>query len=161
MNVFGNRLVTIAKSQVGVMEEPPDSNMGKRVEEYQATTWLDGTGWPYCAAFVCWCVKEAREMGEEEYGWRRPETPGAWNFENWAWNQAGNGVELFKPPAIIQPGDILVYTFSHIGICAGMDEDNKVPAIEGNTNEAGSREGGGVFNKIRLRRKIRSVIRIT
>ena len=159
---FANRIVEIASKQVGVREDPMDSNMGKQVEEYQSADWLDGSGYPWCASFICWVVKNAREMVKSDsYDWRRPQTAGAWDFERWAKSQKGKGVELIKPPKDFQPGDIVVFTFSHIGICTGWKDDGTIPTIEGNTDTRGSREGGGVYEKVRSISKVRSVIRIT
>tara|TARA_R110000787_G_scaffold272444_2_gene379898 strand:- start:747 stop:1229 length:483 start_codon:yes stop_codon:yes gene_type:complete len=158
---FDRRIVEIAEKQVGVREEPLDSNRGEQVEEYQKADWLDDVGYPWCASFVCWVVKNAREMVEgSDFDWERPRTAGAWDFERWALTQEGKGVELIKPPDGFLPGDIVVFTFSHIGICTGSD-GSTISTVEGNTNESGSREGGGVFEKIRHKKKVRSVIRIS
>lgn len=160
-----NLMVELAASQVGVREHPKNSNRGKRVQEYQATTWLEGTGWPWCAAFICWLVREALfqvPTSQGPKGFKRPETAGAWDFERWADKMAGKGVERFeagqKP---IEPGDILVFTFSHIGIAEKAESKGRVATIEGNTDGSGTREGGGVYRQTRKLSDIREVIRIT
>lgn len=48
-----------AESQVGTTEAPPGSNRGARVQSYQSSTTLGGTGWPWCAAFISWVWQEA------------------------------------------------------------------------------------------------------
>lgn len=53
------RVVDIAESQLGVEEVPLGSNSGPRVREYQASTTLPGTGWPWCAAGVTWTWTKA------------------------------------------------------------------------------------------------------
>ena len=90
---------------------------------------------------------------------RRPTTPGAWAFEKWA---VKAGAELIKPASKtkIRRGDILIYTFSHIGIAVSDENDSRVDAVEGNTNKAGSREGDGVYKKSRKKSQVRSVIRL-
>lgn len=161
---FSKLLVEIARKEIGVREDPIDSNKGKRVQEYQATTWLEGTGWPWCAAFICFLIKEAMEQYDEEVKFNRPRTAGAWDFEKWALERSGgkdSGVILIKPPKIILAGDILIYTFSHIGLAETDESRNAVEAIEGNTDTSGSREGGGVYDRIRRKDQIRSVIRIS
>lgn len=55
----GDEVVRIALDEVGVLEQPLGSNTGTRVKQYQATTSLGGTGWPWCAAFVEWCWERA------------------------------------------------------------------------------------------------------
>src|SRR5262249_45751273 len=50
--------LSVAQSQVGVMEKPPGSNRGKEVEMYQASVGIPpGTFW--CAAFVYFCFEQA------------------------------------------------------------------------------------------------------
>jgi hypothetical protein len=153
-------MVALAREQIGV-SEVDGTNCGPMVDTYKAATWLDANkGWPWCAAFVCWLVKEA--VDGEEVKFDRPRTAGAWDFENWAKKQAANGIDLRKPTnEDIKTGDIIVFTFSHIGIAvADVDSSGYVKTIEGNTNGEGSREGGSVLEKNRHVSKIRSRIRI-
>lgn len=163
---FGEVLADVALTQVGI-REVDGSNSGPHIQKYQRATWLDGTGWPWCAAFICWCVREGlAKTGDIEMPYR-PKTAGAWDFEKWArggYGDNGDLVHLINParPAEIRRGDILVYEFSHIGIADGPpDATGRIPTIEGNTNAAGSREGDGVFAKTRRPDQVRSMIRIT
>ena len=154
------KMVSLAREEIGV-SEVDGSNCGPRVDEYKAATWLDAEkGWPWCAAFICWLIREAIEG--EEASFKRPRTAGAWDFENWAKQESNRGVELRKPTnEDIKAGDIVVFTFSHIGIAVkDVDSSGYVVTIEGNTNGAGSREGGSVLEKKRHVSKIRSRIRI-
>jgi hypothetical protein len=60
----------------------------------------------------------------------------------------------------IERGDIIVFNFSHVGIAAGApDVNGNFSTVEGNTNQAGSREGDGVYRKIRNVSSVRSRIR--
>jgi hypothetical protein len=155
------KMVTLAREEIGV-SEVDGTNCGPRVDVYKAATWLDADkGWPWCAAFICWLIREAIE--EEEVLFKRPRTAGAWDFENWAKQETSNGIELRKPTnEDIKAGDIVVFTFSHIGIAVkDIDSSGYVVTIEGNTNGAGSREGGSVLEKKRHVSKIRSRIRIS
>ena len=148
----------IAQAEVGVREEPRDSNRGARVEEYQRATWLDGSGWPWCAAFVCWVIQQVETA--QALPFQRPRTAGAWDFINWA---QGQGLLRFDPrgnSSEIRRGDIVVFTFSHIGICNETTTGDTVHTVEGNTNASGSREGGGVYKQSRKRSQIRCVIRL-
>jgi hypothetical protein len=157
---IGEKMVSLAREEIGV-SEVDGSNCGPRVDEYKAATWLDADkGWPWCAAFICWLVREAIEG--EDTRFKRPRTAGAWDFENWAKQESTNGVELRKPTnEDIKAGDIVVFTFSHIGLAVkDADSSGYVVTIEGNTNGAGSREGGSVLEKKRHVSKIRSRIRI-
>lgn len=164
MMKLADKLTEVAAREVGV-EEVDGSNCGARVNEYKAATWLPADkGWPWCAAFVCWCVREAmREAGVRETAtFKRPRTAGAWDFENWSRQQDGSTLTRKPHGGDIRPGDIVVFTFSHIGIAVGdPDKEGCVETVEGNTDAAGSREGGGVFRKRRRLAQIRSRIRFT
>ena len=162
--VFGGsipeKMVLLAREEIGV-SEVDGTNCGPRVDEYKAATWLDADkGWPWCAAFICWLIKEAIE--EDVKGFQRPRTAGAWDFENWAKKESAHGVELRKPTnEDIKAGDIVIFTFCHIALAVkDIDPSGYVITIEGNTNGAGSREGGSVLEKKRHVSKIRSRIRI-
>lgn len=156
-NLLVDRFVEILVAEEGVREVPKDSNRGTRVQEYQSATWLDGTGWPWCAAFVCWGLLE---LGEENYPFPRPRTAGAWDFERWAREDAGDSVKLFKPRRRIEKGDLLCYTFSHIGVAVEDEKGGRVRTVEGNTSASGSREGGGVYIQRRATTLVRSHIRL-
>lgn len=157
----GTLLAEIARGEVGVREV--GNNGGARVREYQAATWLVPAPWPWCAALVCWVFREAQGLSMPLAAIPRPRTAGAWDFENWARQQRTHGVRLIKPlVGEILAGDILVYTFSHIGIAASgaPATASRVQTVEGNTNAGGAREGDGVYLRDRARSQIRSVIRV-
>ena len=147
------RIVCIASAEVGVRESK--TNGGAEIEAYQRATWLPPGPWAWCAAFVCWVLAKALPDQPE-----LPETAGAWDFERWC-RSVGTWARLRKPTmGDIKAGDVVIFTFSHIGIATGSpDAAGNVPTIEGNTNGAGSREGDGVYRKTRHVSKIRSRIR--
>jgi len=152
------KLLTLATAEIGVAETD-GSNCGPRVNEYKAATWLDPRqAWPWCAAFLCWLLREAMKGGS--YTFPRPRTAGAWDFENWCKSIDGSAVLKRPVKGDILPGDIVIFTFSHIGLAASApDEHGIVTTIEGNTDGEGSREGGAVLRKRRPLSKIRSRIR--
>lgn len=158
-------LVAVVLREIGVTESPPNSNTGPRVNEYKAATNLNPrAAWPWCAAFVCWCVREALAATgvKETKTFKRPRTAGAWDFENWSLAQDDSTSTRKPHRGDIQPGDIVVFTFSHIGIATSApDAKGNVRTIEGNTDGAGSREGGAVLAKVRHVSRIRSRIRFT
>lgn len=156
---FADKLVALAKKEVGV-EEVNGTNCGPRVNEYKSATWLDSTkSWPWCAAFICWLFREVMKDGK--YSFERPRTAGAYDFENWCREQDTN-VLLKKPHnGDIKPGDIVIFNFSHIGLAIGTpDAAGYIKTIEGNTDGVGSREGGAVLEKRRKLSSIRSRIRV-
>jgi hypothetical protein len=153
------KIISLAKEEIGV-EEVNGTNCGPRVNEYKSATWLDSTkSWPWCAAFICWLFRESMKDGK--YTFERPQTAGAYDFENWCKNQDAS-VVLKKPHNNdIKSGDIVIFNFSHIGLAVGSpDSDGYVKTIEGNTDGTGSREGGAVLEKRRKTSTIRSRIRI-
>lgn len=165
MSPLAPMIVRISKEEVGI-EEVNGTNCGPRVNEYKAATNLPATeSWPWCAAFVDWVVAEAMAIGLAEgkkYSFNRPKTAGAWDLENWSLAQDASTQTRRKPERDIQAGDIVIFTFSHVGIAIGVpDHSGYVPTIEGNTDSDGSRDGGGVFRKHRHISKIRSRIRFT
>ena len=160
---LAQEIVRLATKEIGV-QEINGSNSGKRVNEYQSATSLGGTGWPWCAAFICFIVRNAMiNLGIQETAkYKRPTTASAWGFE--AWSRAQDKTTNTKKPhdGDIVAGDIVVFTFSHIGIAAGCpDKGGFVSTIEGNTDGEGLREGGSVLAKKRHVSKIRSRIRFT
>ena len=163
MKCVADTITKLCSNEVGV-QEVDGSNCGIRVDQYKAATWLSPKrGWPWCAAFVCWIVREAlQDVGAKTKtkSFIRPRTAGAWDFENWSLAQ-DNTTWTKKPHrGDIKAGDIVIFTFSHIGIAiSAPDRNGYVTTIEGNTDKAGSREGGGVFRKKRPVSKIRSRIR--
>ncbi len=126
-------LLEIAASQVGT-REATGKNDGEQVEKYlQYTGNRKGEAW--CASFVSWAFAQA--------GLRQPRT---------AWSPA-----LFPYSRIVKgaaKARVFGIYFANKGRIAhaGLVEDYKgswLYTIEGNTNIAGSREGDGVYRKIR------------
>jgi len=156
------RLVELAKKEVGV-EEIGGTNCGPRVNQYKAATWLPADqSWPWCAAFIDWLVMRAMEDSGKEFTFQRPRTAGAWDLENWSMKQDGSTWTKLNPQAgDIAPGDIVIFTFSHVGLAIDAPAKGVVETIEGNTDGNGSRDGGGVWRKQRKLSQIRSRIRFT
>lgn len=155
-------LADIAEGEIGTSERPRGSNSGQEVEAYQAATDLDGTGWPWCAAFVCWAIRvlSLKHPGLLPKGFALPRTALAHGFPEWA-RKAGCRV-LTGGQRGIRRGDIVVYRFRHIGIVATPPADTAhgFDAIEGNTDPAGSREGYTVALQRRQRGSVRAFIQL-
>jgi len=160
MKTLAEKLVALTRPEIGV-EEVDGTNCGVRVDAYKSATNLPPhEAWPWCAAFVCWLVREAMRDGGP-YAFARPTTAGAWDFENWSLKQDDSTHTLRNPGRNIAPGDIVIFKFSHIGICLRGPEAGRIRTVEGNTDAAGSREGGGVFEKSRSLDSIKTRIRFT
>jgi len=164
MSNFTERLVKIATAEVGTKEDGT-SNRGKRVDDYQKATWLSPKDWgAWCAAFMCWCIREAMKAEgiAETTGFQRPQTAGAWDFERWSLAQDST-TQTRKPAGTdIQRGDLVVFKFSHIGMATSApDSQGYFTTVEGNSNSKGSRTGGMVCEGNRSIDAVRSRIRFT
>jgi hypothetical protein len=159
LEAYSRALVDVALSQVGVREQT--SNRAPEISKYWTATWYpDGAQnrEPWCAAFVCWCVAEAAKKVPVNF--RLPQDPRAFGLdEDWAKH---SGLAKSGSPSArdIKTGDIVVFQFSHVGICVGSNGDS-IFTVEGNTNGDGSREGDGVYRKTRSASLIRSAIHLT
>lgn len=115
-------------------------------------------GYAWCAAFVCWCVMVA--VAGRRITFKRPTTPSAFGLEAWSLAQDASTWTLKPPGRDIRRGDIVIFNFSHVGIAtSSAGSDGFFTTVEGNTNQAGSREGDGVYKKRRHVSTVRSRIR--
>jgi hypothetical protein len=153
-----------AESKIGVRESG-GPNKGKALQPFFEADWYDPNGskpgddgYPWCAAFVCWCVQMA--VAGRPITFERPRTPSAWGLEAWSLAQDESTWTLKPPGRDIKRGDIVVFNFSHTAIAVSAPDGNGYfTTVEGNTNKAGSREGDGVYRKARHISQIRSRIR--
>lgn len=158
------RIVELARADLAI-RETEGKNQGPGIAKFwPATNYPDGykNREPYCAAAVCYWIKEA--AGVPLPAWDLPRTARAYGFEDWARKQDGKGVIRLAKGDPLEPGDIVVFEFSHVGIVEGRSPRGTAvfQTIEANTSPSSSNnEGGGVFRRSRSRNLIRSVIRIT
>jgi hypothetical protein len=99
-------------------------------------------GYPWCCAVVSLCVQKLIAQNPAYHFVKPPKTASVSNFRaEWAPAQNLPRLSAERDPNH-QPhkGDIVVYTFSPIGIVESVGTGIH-KTIEGNTNEAGSREG--------------------
>lgn len=167
MSKFTESLIRIARAEIGVHEDG-DTNTGARVNEYKSSTRLSPyENWAWCAAFVVWCIYRALIAAHirQTAAFRRPTTAGAWDLIRWSLAQDASTDTLRNPGRDIQPGDIVVYEFSHCGIVVSeCDETGHFLAVEGNTSvgDSGSqRDGGGVHQRTRRSHMVKARIRFT
>ncbi len=134
-------LTSIYRSQVGV-REATGRNDGRAVEMYLRSV-NQRAGAPWCAAFVRWSFDSAR-IRTTIAAW----SPTAHNARNLIYAQR----RFTKDP---RAGDVFTIWYSrlgrigHTGFYDGRLNDRLYQTVEGNTNEAGSREGDGVYRKYR------------
>jgi cell wall-associated NlpC family hydrolase len=134
-------ITEIATKELGV-RELSGHNDGPRVEAYLSVVKLK-KGEPWCAAFTSWVYQQA--------GFPRP--------------RSGWSPDMFPLSRLARsalPGDIIGIYFpekkriAHVGL-AIQQKGQWIYSIEGNTNLQGSREGDGVYQKVR---HIRTIHRI-
>ena len=163
-------LAQLAEKEIGRKETR--NNVGKEVRKYQAATNLEPGAWPWCAAF-CAYIMEQWLADSANVKWLalksttpakwRPKTALAYGFIKWAEARPATCV-ILPDTTEPQPGDIVCYDFSHIGIVKRSLGD-RFEAIEGNStgvraDGTPSREGDGVYMKVRPRSLARCFIRI-
>lgn len=155
-------MVKIALAEVGVQEKPRGSNRGPRVDQYQAATELERAQWgAWCAAFVCWVMREAMLQSKRTFTFKRMTTAAVRFMKAWSLRQDDSTSTRDEPGLDIQPGDLVIYRFSHTGIAVSApDAKGTVQVVEGNTNNDGSREGYEVCQQTRKCSAIRTRIRI-
>lgn len=131
--------IETARREVGV-REVGNSNSGPRIEQYQASTTLGGTGWPWCAAFQSWDMLTT--LGRElcDAVWLRS----ASCDQILTWGRA-HGI-VFDTPVAGAQGLVMAskHDATHIFKVADV-LPGAVQSIEGNTNTDGSRNGNGVY----------------
>jgi hypothetical protein len=142
----GVRALAFAQQEVGVAEQPPGSNDAPRIADYRASTAGAGIG-PWCGYFVSWAAQQAgMPLGEAGQGFGS--VAAAWD---WA-QRTGRAIPAGQTP---QPGDLIVWDGTHIGIVESVGPDGTVNTIEGNSSNAVTRRthdrsGDGATGYIRF-----------
>ena len=133
----------VAASQVGVRET--GRNRGPEIDGYLRSIGLE-PGQPWCAAFVAWCLMRSGVARD-----RLPASAGA--VRAWVrWAEATDRIEA-------KPGRGWLFWWlnadgwGHIGFVAG-GIPGLFRTIEGNTDDAGTREGDGVRRRYRTTRSM-------
>ena len=146
--------LNIAQSQIGVMEDPPGSNRGNRVEEYQNSVGIAaGTFW--CAAFLYWCFQKTSENLNK----RNPVLKTGHCMTHWNKTPGKKiaAADAVNKPILIKPGHIFIIntggSHGHTGMVEKV-EGGFIHTIEGNSNPSGSSNGIGVFQNTRKIAKI-------
>lgn len=149
------RALEVARSQIGVREQPTGSNRGVEVDGYLRAVDLEPTqgSFAWCAAFVYWCFARAAD----ELGVDNPAVRTAGVLDHW--RRAGTvpratkvkGAEAAQDPTLVPSGALFAISvghgLGHMGFVESVTAGSLV-TIEGNTNDDGSREGIGVFRRV-------------
>lgn len=160
-----DKIISVAKSQLGLAEIPKGSNWGKHVQKYLNAVGIDFPS-AWCMSFVYWVVNEAckalqianplvRTGGVLDMWVRvdkrfkivwRPVSPSS-GIKDWhRWDVATQSYVRTQ----IQPGDIAILNFGegkgHTYFVEKVAGDRAF-TLEGNSNDEGSREGYEVCRK--------------
>lgn len=142
-----DRVVSIAESQLHV-RELSGRNDGPQVQAFLATTGLKGN-YPWCAAFLSWTFLEANIKAP-----RSAYSPD-WFKSNVVYRQRTSTIT----PFVSKPAQVFGLYFeskgrvAHVGMITA-ETRLSYSTIEGNTNGDGSREGDGVYRRIRNKKTI-------
>ena len=136
---LGQKIISSARSELGVTESPAGSNTGPRVKVYQSSTGMYGQ--PWCASFVTWVLqKNAVKLPKFAWAW----VP--------AWTANRNRHPLIAVAKTkMRPGDIVtLWNDAHIEffekwIIKGV----LAQCIGGNTAPAGKQANGGMVSRTR------------
>ena len=144
-------IVDTARSQIGVIESPRNSNRTPYGRAYGAN------GLPWCAVWVWWVFAQ-HGIDLKRYSDNPAYTPNLWNdlkVRGWAVAERD-----------AQPGDICFFDFAggkhrieHVGIIVENRYPNFV-CIEGNTSGGNNSNGGKVMQRGRTAAQIVGVIRV-
>lgn len=148
-----DKILSIAKKEVGTTESPAGSNKVKYNTEYYGRA-VSGSSYPWCCAFVWWVFREAGASKLFFDGQKTAYCPTLLNY----YKKNGQIVTDYKP------GDIVFFNFSggtgasHVGICKAWDGTN-ITTIDGNTGTDNEANGGAVMERKRNKRYIVAVAR--
>ena len=149
------KVLEIATGEIGVREDPPGSNKGKRIGEYQRAVGID-PGEPWCVAFIFFCFASAARALKMKNPMETADCKTGSVLD--LWNRARRAKrtqillhdDALNDPSKVKPGMIFAISTGggngHVGFVANVI-GNRLETIEGNTNDGGSREGIGVFRR--------------
>ena len=148
------KILEIARSQLGIKENPPNSNQVKFNTAYYGQE-VSGSAYPWCCAFVWWVFREAGASGLF-YGGKKTAS-------------CSTLLGFHKAQAVREnylPGDIIFFNFDgkkntqHVGICEGWD-GRYITTIDGNTAPTNEANGGAVMRRRRPKKYIVGAYRPT
>lgn len=137
-------IIQIARKEIGVKEDPADSNIVKYNDWFYGGHEYGHPAW--CGAFVSWCYDQAKmNLGVIDYRNGYAGVPYAVNhISKWG-----------KLVTVPQPGDIVFFDwqgdgkFDHTGLFVKDNGKGLFQSIEGNTAFANDSNGGMVMQRER------------
>ncbi len=152
MSKMRERLVSIAKAEIGYLEKASNANLENKTANAGRNNFTKYGAWypmqaqPWCAMFVSWCAEKAG-IGPDTIPKHASTGAGVnWFKARGRWRPSGGG---YTPV----PGDLIYFTQNgsspvHVGIVCEIN-GNQVVTVEGNTSTSAGLidNGGGVAQK--------------
>ena len=142
MSVPAERVLALARREIGVRESPPGSG---RVKYNDALGWGDNA---WCCTFLWWLFREAGASELFFGGGKTAYCPALMTFHR---EQAIRGD--------YRPGDVIFFNFAgaasaaHVGLCESWDGDY-ITTVDGNTGTGSEANGGAVLRRRRHKKYI-------
>lgn len=141
-----DRILDLARSQLGKKENPMGSNRVKYNDEYYGMA-VKGVEYPWCCVFQWWLFRHAGASALFFGGERTASCTALWRD----YQKRGQSVDKEN----IRPGDLVFFVFdggksggmNHVGVCESV-EPGYVTTIDGNTGSSEA-NGGTVARKRR------------
>ena len=139
------QIVDTARAQLGIREEPPNSNRVKFNTAFYGRE-VSGSAYPWCCAGVWWVFREAGAASLFYGGKKTASCSALLSFHK---GQAVQGD--------YQPGVIIFFNFNgrknpaHVGICESWD-GQYITTIDGNTAPTNEANGGAVMRRRRAKK---------
>lgn len=145
MGTTVNKILEIAKKEIGVKEYPMNSNKVKYNTAYYNRE-VSGSAYPWCCTFIWWLFQQAKAP---ELFYAGGKTASCTMLMNYYKKQ-----KQFKTANPL-PGDLVFFNFDkntadaeHIGIVEAVN-NNIIITIEGNTGTTNDANGGAVMRRER------------
>lgn len=140
-------ILEIARSQIGIKEDRPDSNNVKFNTQFYGRP-VYGQNYPWCCAFVWWVFKQAGASALFYDGQKTAFCPTAMNWFKSKGQFVTSGYRA---------GDVVFFNFNHnpknepghIGIIESVNPDGSLQCLEGNTSLDSDDNGGSVMRRSR------------
>lgn len=149
MGTTAEKILNLARAELGEREYPPNSNKVKYNTHYYDRE-VSGSAYPWCAVFVWWIFQQAGVPELYYNGKKTAYCPTLLNYHK----QQGQAVT-----GKYQPGDVIFFNFSngtaakHVGICESFD-GTYITTIDGNTGSGNEANGGAVMRRKRHKKYI-------
>ena len=146
-----DKVLSIASTELGYKENPPNSNMTKYGK------WYGLNGNPWCMMFIMWLFNQAEILADLAGNMiALPKRTASCSALMSAAKAKG---QFVTNPKKFQSGDVLIYTFGHTGILESVKADGTLIAIEGNTGLGNDANGGEVMCRSRTVKQCRGAVR--